>query len=170
MPQKTSPNFIWFCLDAFLTCVSLLAIPTPPGTPETTAVGKEHVIIEWMKPESDGGSEIKTYMVDKREKSSTRSDTHFSLPHLFLFFLFSLSVKKGSPFKVFSFSLSRWTRVNKTFTIYDTRLKITGLLEGSDYQFRVMAINAAGSSQPSDASPYILCKDPTCKEPRLLFL
>lgn len=58
---------------------------------------------------------------------------------------------------------SRWTRVNKTYTIYDTRLKITGLLEGSEYQFRVTAVNKAGDSQPSDASPYILCKDPTCK-------
>lgn len=58
---------------------------------------------------------------------------------------------------------TRWTRVNKAYTIYDTRLKITGLLEGSEYQFRVTAVNAAGPSQPSDASPYILCKDPTCK-------
>lgn len=53
--------------------------------------------------------------------------------------------------------------MNKTYTIYDTRLKITGLLEGSEYQFRVTAVNAAGDSQPSDTSPYILCKDPTCK-------
>lgn len=42
------------------------------------------------------------------------------------------------------------------------------MLEGSEYQFRVTAVNAAGYSQPSDASPYILCKDPTCKE--LIFL
>lgn len=62
------------------------------------------------------------------------------------------------------FLWTRWTRVNKTYTIYDTRLKISGLLEGSEYQFRVTAVNAAGYSQPSDASPYILCKDPTCKE------
>lgn len=52
--------------------------------------------------------------------------------------------------------------MNKTYTIYDTRLKITALLEGSEYQFRVTAVNAAGDSQPSDASVYILCKDPTC--------
>lgn len=51
---------------------SILATPSQPGTPEATAVGKEHVIIEWLKPESDGGSEIKNYIVDKREKSSTR--------------------------------------------------------------------------------------------------
>lgn len=55
--------------------------------------------------------------------------------------------------------------MNKNFTIYDTRLKITGLLEGSEYQFRVTAVNAAGDSQPSDASAYILCKEPTCELP-----
>ncbi len=55
---------------------SLPAIPSQPGTPEATAVGKEHVIIEWLKPESDGGSEIKNYIVDKREKSSTRWEHH----------------------------------------------------------------------------------------------
>ncbi len=59
--------------------------------------------------------------------------------------------------------------MNKTYTIYDIRLKITGLLEGSEYQFRVTAVNAAGDSQPSDASPYILCKDPTCKRFNCLF-
>lgn len=59
--------------------------------------------------------------------------------------------------------------MNKTYTIYDTRLKITGLLEGSEYQFRVTAVNAAGDSQPSDASQYILCKDPTCKTFNCLF-
>lgn len=52
--------------------LSFSAIPSQPGTPEATGVGKEHVVIEWLKPESDGGSEIKNYIVDKREKSSTR--------------------------------------------------------------------------------------------------
>lgn len=55
-----------------LSHLSFPAIPSQPGTPEASAVGKEHVIIEWLKPESDGGSEIKNYTVDKREKSSTR--------------------------------------------------------------------------------------------------
>lgn len=91
-------------------------------------VGKEHIIIQWLKPESDGGNEISTYLVDKREKKSLR-----------------------------------WTRVNKNYIIYDTRLKVTGLMEGCEYQFRVTAVNAAGNSEPSDASTSILCKEPSCK-------
>lgn len=60
------------------------AIPSQPGTPEATAVGKEHVIIEWLKPESDGGSELKNYIVDKREKSSTRWGSNITgLKHIF---------------------------------------------------------------------------------------
>lgn len=50
-------------------------------------MGKEHVIIEWVKPESDGGSEIKNYIVDKREKSSTRwEQLLFSPPKIFVRF------------------------------------------------------------------------------------
>lgn len=58
--------------------------------------------------------------------------------------------------------------MNRTYTIYDIRLKITGLIEGGEYQFRVTAVNNAGESQPSDASPYIICKDPTCESFYLL--
>lgn len=113
-----------------LTYCSVTAITSPPGVPDITAVGKDHVVIEWLKPDSDGGSEIKNYLVEKREKKSVR-----------------------------------WTRVNKEYIIYDTRLKITGLLEGSDYQFRVTATNAAGNSQPSEASEYAFCREPTCESP-----
>lgn len=108
------------------------AIPTQPGAPEEVSVGKEHIIIQWTKPESDGGSEIKDYLVDKREKKSLR-----------------------------------WTRVNRDYNIYDTRLKVTGLMEGGQYQFRVTAVNAAGNSEPSEASQYMLCKEPSCKLPHL---
>ncbi|KAK6485023.1 titin-like [Huso huso] len=100
--------------------------PSAPGAPEIVSAGKDHVIIEWLKPETDGGSEISNYLVDKREKKSVR-----------------------------------WTRVNKDYTVYDTRLKITGLLEGCDYQFRATAVNAAGDSEPSESSLYASCRDPT---------
>lgn len=90
--------------------------------------GKEHIIIQWTKPESDGGNEISNYLVDKREKKSLR-----------------------------------WTRVNKDYVVYDTRLKVTGLMEGCDYQFRVTAVNAAGNSEPSEASNFICCREPSCE-------
>ena len=93
-----------------------------------TAANKEHIIIEWEKPETDGGSEITTYLVDRREKRSLR-----------------------------------WTRINRGSDVYDTRLKVIGLMEGCEYQFRISAENAAGSSEPSESSDYILCKEPTCK-------
>eukprot|EP00061_Rhincodon_typus_P019056 g48497.t1 len=48
--------------------VKVLAIPSPPSEPEVVAVGKEHIIIQWLKPETDGGAEISNYLVDKREK------------------------------------------------------------------------------------------------------
>lgn len=69
--MEKDDSYICFSLPD-LSHPSFLATPSQPGTPEATAVGKEHVIIEWLKPESDGGSEIKNYIVDKREKSSTR--------------------------------------------------------------------------------------------------
>uniref|UniRef100_A0A4W3IP84 Fibronectin type-III domain-containing protein n=1 Tax=Callorhinchus milii TaxID=7868 RepID=A0A4W3IP84_CALMI len=105
---------------------NLFTVPSQPGEPQFVAVGKEHIIIQWMKCETDGGAEIRNYLVDKREKRSVR-----------------------------------WTRVNRDYTVYDTRLKVTGLMENCEYQFRVSAVNAAGNSEPSESSQYILCKEPT---------
>lgn len=104
------------------------AIPSQPGIPEEVGAGKEHIIIQWTKPESDGGNEISNYLVDKREKKSLR-----------------------------------WTRVNKDYVVYDTRLKVTSLMEGCDYQFRVTAVNSAGNSEPSEASNFISCREPSCE-------
>ncbi|KAG8238874.1 hypothetical protein J437_LFUL018785 [Ladona fulva] len=41
--------------------------PSAPGTPKVIEVGGDFVNLSWDKPESDGGSRIQGYWVDKRE-------------------------------------------------------------------------------------------------------
>ncbi|KAL1129846.1 hypothetical protein AAG570_012790 [Ranatra chinensis] len=45
-------------------------VPSPPGTPVVTEVGGDFVNLCWEKPESDGGSRIQGYWIDKREVNS----------------------------------------------------------------------------------------------------
>ncbi len=57
----------------------------------------------------------------------------------------------------------RWTRVNREpirIRILGVSHIVTGLLEGAVYQFRVLAINAAGNGPPSLPSDPVACKDP----------
>ena len=56
-------------------------------------------------------------------------------------------------------SSSRWVRVTKD-TVSDTTHRVTGLMEGSDYEFRVCAVNKAGVGQPSGASEKRKAKPP----------
>lgn len=41
--------------------------PSAPGVPVVTEVGGDFVNLSWEKPESDGGSRIQGYWVEKRE-------------------------------------------------------------------------------------------------------
>lgn len=55
-----------------------------------------------------------------------------------------------------------WFRVVKE-TIRDTRQKVTGLTENSEYQFRVSAVNSAGQGPFSEASDFFKAADPIGK-------
>lgn len=48
------------------------AVPSPPGAPEVVASGKDFATVQWLKPESDGGSPLIHYLVERRERKSAR--------------------------------------------------------------------------------------------------
>uniref|UniRef100_A0A8C4KLQ3 TITIN protein n=1 Tax=Dromaius novaehollandiae TaxID=8790 RepID=A0A8C4KLQ3_DRONO len=71
------------------------------------------------------------------------------------------SVSSESSWQLVNSSVKR-TQIKVTHLTKYQELKVTGLMEGSQYQFRVTAVNAAGNSEPSEASQYMLCKEPSC--------
>lgn len=52
----------------------------------------------------------------------------------------------------------RWVKCNKR-TVTDLRFKVSGLTTGHEYEFRVLAENNAGLSQPSPSSPFYKAVD-----------
>lgn len=96
----------------------------PPGTPEAISISKNHVVIQWTKPQYDGGSKVTGYIVEKRD-----------LPQ------------------------GHWMRVNFT-NVIETEFTISGLTADQQYEFRVIARNAAGIfSEPSESTGPITTTD-----------
>nr|XP_006823015.1 PREDICTED: titin-like [Saccoglossus kowalevskii] len=99
-------------------------IPDAPGTPIISDINATSVTLTWSPPHSDGGSPIVGYLVERKEKTS-----------------------------------SRWTRATRD-RVTDLTLIVTGLTEGSEYEFRVSAENKAGVGPPSLATSPVKCKPP----------
>ena len=104
-----------FC-QVFVTCILFYQIPFSPCTdrphvPRNVRVTdqyKDFIVIEWDKPDNDGGSPITGYVVEKREASR-----------------------------------KMWTGISETSA--DTlKVKATRLSEGSEYYFRIAAVNSIG--------------------------
>lgn len=79
--------------------------------------------VTWEPPESDGGSPVTSYIVERRNGRS-----------------------------------SRWTKVTKD-EVTERQLAIKDLMTGSEYSVRVSAVNAAGTSKPSEDSGVFVAKD-----------
>lgn len=56
----------------------------------------------------------------------------------------------------------RWLRINKN-PVTMTRYRSTGLVEGLEYEYRVIAINSRGNSKPSGSSKPAIAMDPIGK-------
>uniref|UniRef100_A0A8C0VQR2 Titin n=1 Tax=Cyanistes caeruleus TaxID=156563 RepID=A0A8C0VQR2_CYACU len=54
----------------------------------------------------------------------------------------------------------RWVKVSSKRPITENRYRVTGLIEGNEYEFHVMAENAAGVGPASEVSKLIKCREP----------
>ncbi|XP_038047568.1 titin-like [Patiria miniata] len=99
-------------------------VPLAPGTPTLSNITSTSMTVTWSPPESDNGSRITGYIIEKRDRMSTR-----------------------------------WTKVNRE-TVTETTYSVTGLTEGSEYEFRVSAGNKAGVGEPSEPSRSTVAKPP----------
>ncbi|GBN20312.1 Twitchin, partial [Araneus ventricosus] len=96
--------------------------PGKPGKPTAHDWAKHYADLMWKPPESDGGAPITSYIIEKKDKYSTK-----------------------------------WQKA--TETIGDKcEARVSDLIEGMEYNFRVRAVNKAGPSEPSDPSSPVTAK------------
>ena len=97
--------------------------PDAPQNPEVTALTKDSMVVMWQAPQSDGGSPVTNYNIERKDKIGIR-----------------------------------WVKCNKK-KVKELQFKATCLVVGHEYEFRVIAENAAGLSAPSVASPFYKATD-----------
>lgn len=87
-------------------------VPDAVEKPEVVDWDRDRIDIQWKPPANNGGSPVKEYIVEKKEKGS-----------------------------------AVWTDAGKT---KGTSFSATNLKPGVEYELRVIAVNEAGESEPSD--------------------
>uniref|UniRef100_A0A3Q3GGV2 Titin n=1 Tax=Labrus bergylta TaxID=56723 RepID=A0A3Q3GGV2_9LABR len=107
--------------------------PGPPGTPFVSSYSKDYMVVDWHKPPSDGGSVILGYHLERKEKNTSIS--HYIIQ------------KRET-------SRLAWTVVSSDCGA--TMFKVTKLLKGNEYIFRVMAVNKYGEGEPLESVPVIM--------------
>ena len=102
--------------------VTVLGPPGKPGGPlEVTDVRKTGCRLSWKKPESDGGDQIKSYIVERKRVEQDEWVTCGNVQ-------------------------GQMATVMKEFD-----LEVNNLLEGEVYMFRVLAASAQGESEPLES-------------------
>lgn len=103
----------------------------PPGQcekPTLSSITIDSMTVNWEEPDTDGGTPITGYWLERKETTS-----------------------------------KRWNRVTRD-PVRPMPLgvshKVEGLIEGSQYLFRVTAINAAGCGPPSEPSDPTFAREP----------
>ena len=102
-------------------------VPGPPSAPEVTETTKETCELSWKHPETDGGTPVIGFFIERSTSGS-----------------------------------ARWLRVNRE-PIAETTYLVTDLIEDTDYNFRIIAVNKIGEGEPGPKSQPVTAKDPWSK-------
>ena len=106
----------------------LLGPPSAPGEPKIVDFDNKSVTLRWTKPKDTGGRPISHYIIQKKDKFGGWFDALITDDD------------------------------NCTATIEELEARVPGLSEGKWYQFRVIAVNKAGESDPSPHTRPHLCR------------
>jgi len=102
--------------------------PSAPGEPKIVDFDNKSVTLRWAKPKDTGGRPISHYIIQKKDKFGGWFDALITDDD------------------------------NCTATIEELEARVPGLSEGKWYQFRVIAVNKAGESDPSPHTRPHLCR------------
>ena len=111
-----------------MSLLYLTGPPGQPGEPNIVDFDNKSVTLRWAKPKDDGGRPISHYIIQKKDKFGG---------------WFDALITDDS---------------NCIATIDDLEARVPGLSEGKWYQFRVIAVNKAGESDPSPQTRPHLCR------------
>ncbi|PIK60955.1 putative titin [Apostichopus japonicus] len=171
--------------DLVKMTITVLDKPQPPEELKIDKITPENVTISWSPPKDDGGSPVTEYIIEKRDmKRSTWSPRGHHLRNHLHDVPYAPGKPEVSEIDVTQATLTwsppefdggseitnyiiektevgrkRWTKVNKK-PVKEPTFKVTDLIEGNEYQFRIIAENAAGQSKPSEPSDVIKAKPP----------
>ena len=128
--HQNSPTFghFWLAKCDFCHVLLLLGPPSAPGEPKIVDFDNKSVTLRWTKPKDTGGRPISHYIIQKKDKFGGWFDALITDDD------------------------------NCTATIEELEARVPGLSEGKWYQFRVIAVNKAGESDPSPHTRPHLCR------------
>lgn len=114
--------------------VNIMDKPTPPQSCTVTDVYHDNCIVHWTPPVDDGGTEIKSYVIEALDVTQ--------------------AAKGGG-------SGGKWHPVAMTNTGSERQIKLEGLHNRHKYRFRARAVNKMGQSDSCEMlGDDILIKDP----------
>lgn len=121
-------------LSHFYRACDATTPPGPPHHPKVIDYTKSSVSLSWGKPDFDGGAYIKGYIVEMREYTPVPGSTEEA----------EVAPAVETPVK------KEWNMCTPPTGIQATKLTVTDLKEGGEYQFRVCAINSEGVGEAAN--------------------